>query len=156
MGIKELILISQDTTRYGDDLKTHMKLSYLLRGLCDIAREFWIRLLYCHPAHFSSELIYTMGDDEKILHYVDLPIQHCSDRILSSMGRGYGKKDIVRLVEELRKDLKDVVLRTTVIVGYPEETDEDFEELLELWKMLVLIILERSFTLLKKELKPSL
>ena len=130
-GIKELILISQDTTSYGRDLKTHVNLSYLLMSLCSIDGDFWIRLLYCHPAHFNNDLIYTVNDEDKILHYIDIPIQHCNDRLLSSMGRGYTKRDIINLITQIRNKIDDAVIRTTLIVGYPGETEEDCEELLE-------------------------
>jgi len=130
-GIKELILISQDTTRYGYDLKRGHDLPSLLHRLCEIEGDFWIRLLYCHPAHFPPNIIDVIKEEEKVLNYIDMPIQHCNKRILSSMGRDYTKDDIKRLVDRMRKCLEGIVLRTTLIVGFPGESDEEFEELLE-------------------------
>jgi ribosomal protein S12 methylthiotransferase len=130
-GVRELILISQDTTRYGSDFHNKENLCHLLEDLCKIDSDFWIRLLYCHPAHFSDDIIQTIKEHDKILKYIDIPLQHCNDRILESMGRDYTKKNIISLIDNLRDKLDNVIIRTTMIVGYPKETERIFEELLE-------------------------
>ena len=128
-GARELIIIAQDTTNYGRDLFGKSKLPHLLEQLtaCD---ALWIRLLYAHPAHFDDTLIATLAQNEKLLPYIDLPIQHVSDRILESMGRGITQDGIRALISRIRAKIPAAVLRTSIIVGYPGETEEDFDELM--------------------------
>lgn len=127
-GTKEINLIAQDTTSYGKDLQ--ISLSELLKELVKINRLEWIRLLYTHPAHFSNELIDTIRELDKVVKYIDLPIQHISDNILCLMGRNINSDGIRRLIHKIRERIPDVFLRTTVIVGFPGETESDFKELL--------------------------
>lgn len=129
LGVKELIVIAQDTTAYGIDIYGEYKLPQLLENLSEIDGIRWIRLLYCYPDKLTDELIDTMAHNEKILHYIDLPLQHCSDKILSAMNRKGTKEDIVSVIEKLRSKIPDVVIRTTFITGFPGESEEDFEEL---------------------------
>lgn len=129
-GVKEINLIAQDTTSYGKDFKTPVSLSELLKELAKIKHLQWIRLLYTHPAHFSDELINTIRDLDKVVKYIDLPIQHISDNILSRMGRHISADEIRRLISKIRKGIPDVFIRTTVIVGFPGETESDFRKLL--------------------------
>ena len=131
LGAKEIILISQDTTRYGIDLYGEFRLAALLRELCRIDGLHWIRLLYCYPDEITDELIDTVASEEKIVKYIDMPIQHISDSILKAMNRR-GDGALVRdTVSRLRKKIPDLILRTTVIVGFPGETKENFAELCE-------------------------
>lgn len=134
LGAKEIILISQDTTRYGIDLYGEFRLAALLRELCRIDGLHWIRLLYCYPDEITDELINTVASEEKIVKYIDMPIQHISDSILKAMNRR-GDGALVRdTVSRLRKKIPDLILRTTVIVGFPGETKENFAELCEYLK----------------------
>ena len=134
LGAKEIILISQDTTRYGIDLYGEFRLAALLRELCRIDGLHWIRLLYCYPDEITDELIDTVASEEKIVKYIDMPIQHISDSILKAMNRR-GDGALVRdTVSRLRKKIPDLILRTTVIVGFPGETKENFAELCEYLK----------------------
>lgn len=134
LGAKEIILISQDTTRYGIDLYGEFRLAALLRELCRIDGLHWIRLLYCYPDEITDELIDTVASEEKIVKYIDMPIQHISDSILKAMNRR-GDGALVRdTVSRLRKKVPDLILRTTVIVGFPGETKENFAELCEYLK----------------------
>ena len=134
LGAKEIILISQDTTRYGIDLYGEFRLAALLRELCRIDGLHWIRLLYCYPDEITDELIDTVASEEKIVKYIDMPIQHISDSILKAMNRR-GDGALVRdTVSRLRKKIPDLILRTTVIVGCPGETKENFAELCEYLK----------------------
>lgn len=134
LGAKEIILISQDTTRYGIDLYGEFRLAALLRELCRIDELHWIRLLYCYPDEITDELIDTVASEEKIVKYIDMPIQHISDSILKAMNRR-GDGALVRdTVSRLRKKIPDLILRTTVIVGFPGETKENFAELCEYLK----------------------
>lgn len=128
-GVKELILIAQDTTRYGIDLYGELKLPELLRRLCMIEGIQWIRILYCYPDVISDELINTMAEEEKICKYLDLPIQHCNNTILKRMNRKTTKEHILTIIEKLRRRMPDIALRTSLIVGFPGETEEQFEEL---------------------------
>ena len=130
-GIKELILISQDTTYYGQDLKSKPTLATLLQKLEQIPDLHWIRVLYTYPERISDELIETVANSEKICHYFDIPIQHISDRILHRMKRGSRKNKIEQLITKLRKQIPDVAIRTSLIVGFPGETDQEFEELVD-------------------------
>lgn len=128
-GAKELVVIAQDTTRYGIDRYGEYKLPELLDELCKIEGLHWIRLHYLYPELLTDELIQTVARQEKICNYFDIPIQHCNDKILKLMGRRTNKKQITDLVKKLRKDIPDAVIRTTLIVGFPTETDEQFDEL---------------------------
>lgn len=130
-GVKELILVAQETTLYGIDLYGKKTLPELLRRLCNISGIEWIRLLYCYPEEITNELIETIKSEPKICNYLDIPIQHCSDRILRLMGRKTSKEDIINIVSKLRKEIPDITLRTTLITGFPTETEEEHDELLE-------------------------
>ena len=130
-GVKELILVAQETTVYGTDIYGKKSLHVLLRELCKISGIRWIRVLYCYPEEIYDELIQTMKEEKKICHYLDLPIQHASDRILKRMGRRTTRAELVDIVNKLRGEIPDIVLRTTLITGFPGETEEDHEELME-------------------------
>jgi ribosomal protein S12 methylthiotransferase len=130
-ALREINLIGQDTTLFGLDIYGKPVLPQLLGGICRLKNNVrWVRLLYTHPAHYTDALISTIRDEEKVCRYLDLPIQHASDRILSLMNRRTPKKDITALIDKLRKRIPGLVLRTSVIVGFPGETDKDFRELL--------------------------
>ncbi len=128
-GVRELVVIAQDTTRYGMDLYGEYRLPGLLRELCGIEGIKWIRLHYCYPELVTDELIETVACEDKICNYFDIPIQHCNDRILKLMGRKTNKKQITGLIAKLRKRIPDAVIRTSLIVGFPTETEEEFSEL---------------------------
>lgn len=130
-GVRELILVAQETTVYGKDLYQEKCLHKLLKELCKIPGIQWIRILYCYPEEIYPELIQTMKEEKKICHYLDLPIQHCSDKILKKMGRRTTKQELIDIVALLRKEIPDIILRTTLITGFPGETEEDHEELME-------------------------
>ena len=130
-GVKELILVAQETTVYGKDLYGKKSLHILLKKLCEIGGIRWIRILYCYPEEIYDELIETIRDEKKICHYLDIPIQHASDRILKRMGRRTSKQELIDIIGKLRKEIPDIVLRTTLITGFPGETEEDHEELKE-------------------------
>ena len=130
-GVKELILVAQETTVYGKDLYGKKSLHILLKKLCEIRGIRWIRILYCYPEEIYDELIETIRDEKKICHYLDIPIQHASDRILKRMGRRTSKQELIDIVGKLRREIPDIVLRTTLITGFPGETEEDHEELKE-------------------------
>ena len=130
-GVKEMILVAQETTVYGKDLYGKKSLHILLKKLCEIRGIRWIRILYCYPEEIYDELIETIRDEKKICHYLDIPIQHASDRILKRMGRRTSKQELIDIVGKLRKEIPDIVLRTTLITGFPGETEEDHEELKE-------------------------
>ena len=130
-GVKELILVAQETTVYGTDIYGKKSLHVLLKELCKISGIRWIRVLYCYPEEIYDELIQTMKEEKKICHYLDLPIQHASDRILKRMGRRTTRAELVDIVNKLREEIPDIVLRTTLITGFPGETEEDHEELME-------------------------
>ncbi len=130
--LKEINIIGQDTTLFGIDRYGKMALAELLRRICRVRNGVkWIRVLYTHPAHYSDEFIRVVRDEGKICKYLDLPIQHISDKILKEMNRHVTKRQIAELVERLRKEMPDIALRTSVIVGFPGETDKDFAELLK-------------------------
>ncbi len=129
-GVKELILVAQETTLYGVDLYGKKSLPDLLRKLCEISGIYWIRILYCYPEEIDDALIQVMKEEKKICHYLDLPIQHASDRILQRMGRKTSKEELTRIVRKLRQEIPDICLRTTLITGFPGETEEDHEELM--------------------------
>ncbi|MBQ3285258.1 MAG: 30S ribosomal protein S12 methylthiotransferase RimO [Ruminococcus sp.] len=128
-GVKELNVIAQDTTRYGLDLYGELKLAELLRKLCQIDGLEWIRVLYCYPDRLTDELLDTIREEEKIVKYIDLPLQHCSGRVLRAMNRRGDKESLLTLIQHIREKIPGVILRTTLIAGFPGETDEDFEEL---------------------------
>ena len=129
MGIKELVVIAQDTTVYGKDIYGQYSLPRLLRAITDNTSIPWIRILYCYPDKITDELIAEMRDNERIVHYIDLPVQHISDRVLKAMNRHGDSACIKDAVRRLREAMPDIVIRTTAIVGFPGETEEDFEEL---------------------------
>lgn len=131
-GVKELIVIGQDTTYWGFDIDRKRGLQKVLNGLSEIKGIEWIRLMYAYPSRFPEEVIDTIRDNEKICKYIDIPIQHISDNVLKSMRRGITKKNLVGLLEKLRKNVPEIAIRTTFIVGYPEETDKDYNELIQL------------------------
>ena len=128
-GVKELILIAQDTTSYGLDLYGELKLPELLNELCKIDSIEWIRLLYCYPDRITDELIETMKKQDKIVNYIDLPLQHADDKILKAMNRRGDQTMIRNVIEKLRTEIPDVVIRTTFIVGFPGEGEDEFENL---------------------------
>lgn len=128
-GVKELILVAQETTVYGKDLYGEKSLHKLLRELCKISGIQWIRILYCYPEEIYDELIRTIKEENKVCHYLDLPIQHASDAVLKRMGRRTSKAQLVEIIEKLRKEIPDISLRTTLITGFPGETQEQHEEL---------------------------
>ena len=129
-GVKELILVAQETTLYGVDLYGKKSLHILLKKLCEIKGIRWIRVLYCYPEEIYDELIETIRDEKKICHYLDLPIQHASDRILKRMGRRTSRAQLEEIIGKLRREIPDIALRTTLITGFPGETQEDHEELM--------------------------
>ena len=130
-GVKELILVAQETTLYGKDLYGEKSLPKLLRELCKISGIRWIRILYCYPEEITDELIQEMKEEPKICHYLDLPIQHANDTILKRMGRRTSKQELIDIVQKLRKEIPDICLRTTLITGFPGETQEQHEEVME-------------------------
>lgn len=130
-GAKELILVAQETTLYGQDLYGEKKLPELLHKLCGISGIHWIRILYCYPEEITEELIQTIKTEEKICNYLDMPIQHASDTILKRMGRYTNQAELREIITRLRKEIPDICIRTTLITGFPGETEEDHEELME-------------------------
>lgn len=128
-GVKELILVAQETTRYGIDLYGKKSLATLVRELCQIEGISWIRILYCYPEEMEDDLIEVIATEPKVCHYLDLPMQHAADAILKRMGRQTDNRQLRELVQKLRTRIPDICLRTTFIVGFPGETEEDFEEL---------------------------
>ncbi len=133
-GAKELILIAQDTTRYGKDLYGRYALPELLRRLCAVEGPRWIRLLYCYPEAITDELLDVMAAEKKIVKYMDLPLQHCSQPVLRAMRRAGSRQELTALLRKLRQRIPGLVLRTTMITGFPGETEEDFEELCQFAK----------------------
>lgn len=129
-GVKELILVAQETTIYGTDLYGKKSLHVLLNQLCEIPGIQWIRVLYCYPEEIYEELIQTIKAQPKICNYLDIPIQHASDRILKRMGRRTSRAQLEKIVHRLRTEIPDITLRTTLITGFPGETQEDHEELM--------------------------
>ena len=130
-GVKELTLIAQETTVYGVDLYGKKMLPELLDRLCEIEGIEWIRLLYCYPEEITDELIETMKRQPKICHYLDMPIQHAADTVLKRMGRRTTHKELIDLIKKLRREIPDIALRTSLITGFPQETEEEHQELLE-------------------------
>lgn len=133
-GTKELILIAQDTTDYGKDIYGKKNLSELLNKLSEVKGIEWIRLMYAYPSHFPDDVIEVIADNPKVLKYVDIPLQHISDDVLKSMRRGVTSRQTYNLLYKLRKSIPDITLRTTFIVGYPNETKRDFEQLVDFIK----------------------
>lgn len=133
-GVKEIMVIAQDTTYYGVDLYGERKLPELLERLCRIEGLEWIRLHYAYPTDFPDSLIEVMAREKKICKYLDIPFQHISDNQLAAMKRRHTKAEALALIEKLRKAIPDIALRTTLLVGYPTETEEDFAELAEFVK----------------------
>ena len=130
-GTKEINLVAQDTTLYGIDLYGNKKLACLLDKLSGIPQLKWIRLLYTHPAHFEDEMIHEIASNDKVCKYIDLPLQHISDKILSRMNRQVSSKEVNLLIDKLRKNIRNLTLRTSLMVGFPGETEKDFKQLLE-------------------------
>ena len=130
-GVKELILVAQETTLYGVDLYGKKCLHELLDRLNGISGLFWIRIMYCYPEEIYEELIDSMIKDKKVCHYLDMPIQHCNDTILQRMGRKTNKKELIERIHYLRKRVPDITLRTSLICGFPGETKEQHEELMQ-------------------------
>ena len=130
-GVKELILVAQETTLYGKDLYGEKSLHRLLRELCKISGIRWIRILYCYPEEIDENLIQVIKEEKKICHYLDIPIQHANDDILKRMGRRTSKKQLEEIIGRLRREIPDIALRTTLITGFPGETKEQHEELME-------------------------
>lgn len=128
-GVKELILVAQETTLYGVDLYGKKSLPGLLQELARISGIYWIRILYCYPEEITEELIEVMAKEPKVCHYLDIPIQHASDRVLQRMGRRTSQADLRTQITRLRREIPDICLRTTLISGFPGETQEDFEQL---------------------------
>jgi ribosomal protein S12 methylthiotransferase len=128
-GTKELIIIAQDVTFYGTDIYGRLALAELLRKLCKIEGIEWIRLLYCYEDSITDELIDTIKNEDKICKYIDIPLQHISDRILNNMNRHSTSESIKNTIAKLRSEIPDIHIRTTFIVGFPGETDEDYAEL---------------------------
>lgn len=128
-GVAEIVVIAQDTTRYGKDIYGEYKLPQLLRELCRIDGIEWVRVHYCYPELVTDELIAVFAEEEKLCNYFDIPIQHCNDGILKKMGRRTNRAQIVGLIEKIRREIPDAVIRTSLIVGFPGETEEEFEEL---------------------------
>ena len=126
-GVKELILVAQETTVYGVDLYGEKKLPELLKKLCEISGLVWIRILYCYPEEITDELIKVIKEEKKICHYLDLPIQHASDSVLKRMGRRTSQKELREIIGKLRREIPDICLRTTLITGFPGESREDHE-----------------------------
>lgn len=134
IGVKEICLIGQDTTRYGEDLFGVYALDSLLSSLSEIEGIEWIRVLYCYPERITDELINVMAQNEKIVKYIDMPIQHISDSILAKMNRRGTGNDIINVVEKIKAKMPEAVLRTTLITGFPGETEEDFDKLMKFVK----------------------
>lgn len=130
-GVKELILVAQETTLYGKDLYGEKSLPKLLRELCKISGIRWIRILYCYPEEITDELIQVIKEEEKICKYLDLPVQHASDVILKRMGRRTSKDQLIEIIDKLREEIPDIAIRTTLITGFPGETQQQHEELME-------------------------
>lgn len=133
-GIKELILVAQETTVYGKDIYGYKALPKLLKELCAIEGFRWIRILYCYPEEIDDELIDVITTEKKVCRYLDIPIQHSSDKILRRMGRKTSRKDLVNIINRLRKAMPDIILRTTLITGFPGEEDEDIKDLISFVK----------------------
>ncbi|ADL07978.1 30S ribosomal protein S12 methylthiotransferase RimO [Thermosediminibacter oceani] len=134
-GVKEINLVAQDTTSYGMDISGKPSLPDLLRALVDIKGEFWIRILYAYPTHIDDELLELISSSTKIAKYLDIPLQHINDRILRLMNRPINSEQIKKLIEKIRIIVPDITIRTTFIVGFPTESDSDFQELIDFVKI---------------------
>ena len=130
-GVKELIVIAQDTTRYGEDIYGKLMLPELLRRLCKIEGAHWIRLLYCYPNRITDKLIDVIATEDKFLKYIDLPLQHSVGRVLSEMNRGEDTESLTALIQKMRDRIPNMVIRTTFIAGFPGETEEEFNQMAE-------------------------
>ncbi len=130
-GVKELNVIAQDTTRYGEDIYGCLMLPTLLKELCKIEGLSWVRILYCYPDRITDELIETIKNEDKIVKYLDLPLQHCNGEVLKNMNRKGDRETLTALINKIRNEIPDITLRTTLIAGFPGETDEQFTELSE-------------------------
>ena len=130
-GVKELILVAQETTLYGKDIYGEKSLHILLKELCKISGLRWVRILYCYPEEIYDELIQVIKEEDKICKYLDLPIQHACDDVLKRMGRRTSKAQLIEIIEKLRREIPGIALRTTLITGFPGETEEQHEELME-------------------------
>lgn len=128
-GVKELVVVAQDTSLYGKDIYGELMLAKLLKKLCEIDGIKWIRVLYCYPDKITDELLRVMAEEEKIVKYLDLPLQHCNGRVLKTMNRKGNKEELVKLIAKIREKVPGIVLRTTFIAGFPTETEEEFAEL---------------------------
>ena len=133
-GVKEIVVVAQDTTRYGLDIYDKLMLPTLLDKLCEIDGIEWIRLLYCYPDFLSDELIDTIAKQEKVLKYIDLPLQHADSEVLKMMNRTGSRQELTQLISKIRNRIPDVVIRTTFITGFPGETEQSFENLAEFVK----------------------
>lgn len=133
-GVRELVLVAQETTLYGKDLTGKKQLPVLLRELCKIEGIEWIRLLYCYPEEITDELIEVMKTEEKVCNYIDMPIQHSENQILQRMGRRTSREDLIEVIQKLRKNIPDIAIRTTLITGFPGETQEDHQGLMDFVK----------------------
>lgn len=130
-GVKELILVAQETTLYGVDLYGEKTLPKLLKKLAEVPGIYWIRILYCYPEEITKELIDVIKQEEKVCNYLDIPIQHASDKVLKRMGRRTDRAELQSIIKQLRREIPDICLRTTLITGFPGETEEDHKELLD-------------------------
>lgn len=130
-GVRELIVIAQDSTRYGEDLYGRLALPELLKKLCEIDELKWIRVLYCYPERITDDLLKVISEEEKIVKYLDIPIQHCNGEILKRMNRKGDNKSLRELMEHIREAVPGIILRTTLITGFPGETEEQFTEMAE-------------------------
>lgn len=130
-GVRELILVAQETTVYGRDIYGKKMLPELLKRLCEIEGLRWIRVLYCYPEEITEELIEVIASEEKICHYLDIPIQHANDEVLKRMGRRTNQAELRSVIGRLRERIPDIALRTTLIAGFPGETEEQHEEMLD-------------------------
>lgn len=130
-GVRELVVIAQDTTRYGEDIYGKLMLAELLNKLCEIDGIEWIRILYAYPERITDELLDTMASQPKIMKYIDIPIQHCNGEVLHNMNRRGDRRSLTELIAKIRAKMPDVAIRTTLITGFPGETEEQFTELCE-------------------------
>ncbi len=130
-GIRELVLVAQDTTCYGTDFLNKYNITDLLKDLCSIKGDFWIRLLYAYPASIKESLLKAIAEQDKICKYLDIPLQHTEDRILKLMKRSGTRKSCLKLIKKIREIIPDAALRTTLIVGYPTETGEEFNRMID-------------------------
>lgn len=129
-GVKEIVLISQDSSFYGVDIYSRFMLASLLRKIAAIPSIKWVRVLYCYPTHITDDLIKTISNEEKIVNYMDIPLQHTSDEVLKYMGRKYNMSQIKEIISKLRSEISDIALRTTFMLGFPGEDEEKFQDLL--------------------------